>query len=296
MKQQIVRIEGIKKVKPDVYLLWFTNAYLSKVSLPGQFLHIKIDKKVTILRRPLSIHKVIGTRVYLLFRVRGKGTRILSGYRAGNTLDVIGPLGNGFVCPEQLCKQNEIILVAGGLGVAPLVFLAQKIDAHCRSDYKGKHIKRIALVGAKTRSEILCEADFKKFGFEVKVTTDDGSRGPESRKVTDLLKIYLTNYPFKKTVLGAHAHVYACGPREMFLGIKNILNNLPVMHYAENKKPVWSSLTQSTSAQFPVSCQVSFEQFMGCGVGACCGCVIETKHGYKKVCSDGPVFDIDDIW
>ncbi|MDD5583805.1 MAG: dihydroorotate dehydrogenase electron transfer subunit [Candidatus Omnitrophica bacterium] len=259
-----IRIESLKELHPQVYLLKFKSPLLAKAAAPGQFLHVKVDSEKTILRRPLSIHAIEDSTLRILFRVRGRGTQILSQYKKGDTLDIIGPLGNGFSLEGRRTKDEGRILVAGGLGVAPLVFLAQKISQ--TKDQKQK-IKNLVLLGAKSKKEVLAENEFKKSGFEVRVATDDGSRGFKGTVTALLEKILLA-----QDLKSSSVHIYACGPKEMFSAIKQIIEPYP------NAK-----------------CQVSFEQFMGCGLGICCGCVIETTKGYKKVCKDGPVFDIKEI-
>ncbi len=251
-KELTVRVKRINKIKPDVFLLSFDSAFLAKNSYPGQFLHIKIIK--TILRRPFSIHYVQGSSVYVLFRIRGRGTKILSDYKPGAKLSVIGPLGQGFC----LCgREDKNILLAGGLGVAPLVFLADKL----------KKTNPTVILGAKDKNDLLCVDEFKKKGCKVMVASEDGSKGHKGL-VTDLLKKILTAYGSGGTI-----NIYACGPEAMFKEIKKLINK----------------------AACRINCQVSFEQFMGCGLGVCCGCTIETKKGYKKVCKDGPVFNINDV-
>ena len=126
MKQLKVKTAFIKKIKPDVFLLGLDSNYLAKAAKPGQFLHIKVDDKTTILRRPLSIHKIEKNLIYILFRVRGRGTKLLSKCKRGDIFDVIGPLGNGFCVPRSTSHVQNI-LVAGGMGIAPLVFLAEKL-------------------------------------------------------------------------------------------------------------------------------------------------------------------------
>jgi dihydroorotate dehydrogenase electron transfer subunit len=259
MKELNLKIEALRKIKNDIYLLLLNSPYLSSRVRPGQFIHVKVDDKTTILRRPLSIHKVKKNLIYILFRVRGRGTKLLSQCKKGDSLNVIGPLGNGF----DMSVPAQNILVAGGMGVAPLVFLAEKLAA----GKKGKtNIKNLVLLGAKNKNEVLAEQEFKKSGFEIQVATNDGSRGFKGN-VVDLLKTLLRA---KHSEL--RANLYACGPKEMFYEIKKVLEKYP-----------------------QINAQVSFEQFMGCGLGVCCGCVIETKAGYKKVCKDGPVFDLKDI-
>ncbi len=251
-KELTVRVKKLNKIKPDVFLLSFDSAYISKKSQPGQFLHIKIIK--TILRRPFSIHCLRGKTVFVLFRIRGRGTKILSGYKAGDKLSIIGPLGEGF---RLNGRADENILLAGGLGVAPLVFLADKL----------KKPKPLVILGAKNKQDSIGVDQFKRRGCKVYLATEDGSMGEKGTAV-DILKSLS-----KKFNKSDKINIYTCGPEAMFKGIRKVIG--------KNKN---------------VNCQVSFEQFMGCGLGACCGCTIETKDGYRKVCKDGPVFDIKDIW
>jgi dihydroorotate dehydrogenase electron transfer subunit len=270
MKRLLIKVDQLREIKKDIFLLKFKSPYLAKISKPGQFLHIKVDTNQTILRRPFSIHRVEKDNVFILFKIRGKGTRILSQYKKGNILDIIGPLGKGFRLRQQTTdnRQQTHILVAGGIGVAPLLFLGEKIRQ--TTDYRLQTTDRrqqmIVLLGAKSKDEILCEKDFRKLGFKVYVATEDSSRGFRG-KITELLKKILFAINSSKK-----GNLYACGPKEMFFEIKKILKNYP-----------------------QIRMQVSFEQFMGCGLGVCCGCVIETFNGYKKVCKDGPVFDLGEI-
>jgi len=262
-KELTVRVKKLNKIKPDVFLLSFDSAYISKNSRPGQFLHIKIIK--TILRRPFSIHCIKGKTVFILFRIRGRGTKVLSEYKPGDRLNIIGPLGKGFNYEGRgalrlrsgQARDERRIIVAGGLGVAPLVFLADKL----------KKFKPIVILGAKDKNDSICVDEFKKRGCKVHIATEDGSRGKKGTAV-DILKSLS-----KKFNKSDKINIYTCGPEAMFKGIKKVIG---------------------TSKN--INCQVSFEQFMGCGLGACCGCAIETKNGYRKVCKDGPVFDIKDIW
>ena len=251
-KELTVRVKKISKVKNDIFLLSFDSVYISKKAYPGQFIHIKIIK--TILRRPFSIHCVKGKTVFVLFRIRGRGTKILAEYKTGDKLNMIGPLGKGF---SLNIKSSRNILLGGGLGVAPLVFLADRL----------KELKPIIILGAKNKDEVICVDKFKRRGSKVYLVTEDGSIGKKGTAV-DILKSF-----FNKFNKSDKINLYACGPEGMFKGIRKAIGN--------NKN---------------VNCQVSFEQFMGCGIGVCCGCTIETKNGYKKVCKDGPVFDINDIW
>ncbi|MCF7869577.1 MAG: dihydroorotate dehydrogenase electron transfer subunit [Candidatus Omnitrophica bacterium] len=261
VKQLKVEIKEVKKVKNDIFLLNFQSSYVARAAQPGNFLHLKL--KSTILRRPLSIHRIKNNLIYMLFKVRGRGTRVLAKKKKNDQLDVIGPLGNGF----KVKNGENSILVAGGIGVAPLLFLAQKLVKSPTFNVKRPTSKNIILMGARDRKEIVCEKEFKNLGFQVNISTEDGSKG-EKGFVTDLLKKRLRTLD-----LGLRTNVYVCGPKDMFYQISKIVKNY------EN-----------------VNTQLSFEQFMGCGVGVCCACVIPAKAGYKKVCQDGPVFALEKIY
>ncbi len=252
-RQLLVKVKKVNKIKDDVFVLSFESPFLAKNSSPGQFLHIKIIG--TILRRPFSIHYIQANQVYVLFRIRGRGTKILSGYEPGDKLSIIGPLGSGF-CWSPAPAEN--ILVAGGLGVAPLVFLADKL----------KKTKTAVILGAKNDAEVLCLDAFKKRGCKIMVATEDGSDGHQGI-ATELLERVLDAQDRELAI-----NIYSCGPEAMFKQMKKVIKR------AGNKK---------------TNCQVSFEQFMGCGLGACCGCSIKTKSGYKKVCKDGPVFKLNEV-
>lgn len=262
-RELTVELKRAEKIREDIFLFSFCSGYLAEKACPGNFIHLKAGS--TILRRPLSIHKVEGDLVSLLFRVRGEGTRSLSRKKPPDKLNLIGPLGKGFG-PK---KGDTSILIAGGIGVAPLLFLAQNIVSRQRVKASGQKIeksKNLVFLGAKSGKEIVCEKEFKKLGFKVKIATEDGSK-EEKGFVTCLLEKKL------KTLKESEVNIYACGPKEMFSQISRLLKPYP-----------------------KIKAQVSFEQFMGCGLGVCCACVIPTKTGYKKVCQEGPVFNLKEVF
>jgi dihydroorotate dehydrogenase electron transfer subunit len=261
VKQLKVKLREVKKVKNDIFLLSFQSSHIARVAQPGNFLHLKLQS--TILRRPLSIHKIENNLIYIFFKVRGRGTKALAQKKKNDWLDIIGPLGNGF----KIKNEENSILVGGGIGAAPLLFLAQKLVESSTFNVQCSALENIILLGAKDRKEVVCEKEFKNLGFRIKVATEDGSKGQKGF-VTDLLKKRLMTYD-----LGLRTNVYACGPKDMFYQINKIVKNYK-----------------------NVNTQLSFEQFMGCGVGVCCACVISTKAGYKKVCQDGPVFSLKEIY
>jgi dihydroorotate dehydrogenase electron transfer subunit len=234
-----------KKVGQQYYKMSLHAPDIARQAKPGQFVSVKLGNSVDpLLRRPLGIHDAYGSTIELLYAVVGKGTKILSQKKADDQLDIIGPLGNGF--DVSAARQALPILVAGGMGVAPLYFLAKKL----------KHKDPLVLVGARNKDELVCVKEFKALGFDVRVSTDDGSMG-EKGYVTDLLK----------SIDCCRSIIYACGPRPMLREISGI------------------------TYQTKLSAQVSLEEHMSCGFGACLGCVVKTSGGYKRVCKEGPVFD-----
>jgi len=245
-----------KRVKGSYFHLVLGAPGIARESQPGQFLHIRVtDAAEPLLRRPLSIHRVKGGNTELLYEAVGQATKILSRRKPGGYLDVIGPLGNGFTYDLRLTTYDLPILVAGGIGVAPLFFLAQKIARQ----------KPIVLLGAKTKEDLLCEEEFKKLGCNVKIATDDGSKGVKG-KVTELLRSVL-----RATSNERRAAIYACGPKPMLKEISRI------------------------SKKYRITAEVSLEEHMACGIGACLGCVVATRGGFKRVCKEGPVFKADTI-
>jgi len=231
---------------------------IAREAEPGQFVNVKLNGNLDpLLRRPLSIHRVRGSKIEILYEVVGKGSQILSQKKTGEYLDIIGPLGNGF----SVVGLRLSVLVAGGMGVAPLLFLAEKLTQKPRIKSQNKPL---VLIGGKTKNQILCAAEFKKLGCEVKISTDDGSQGFKGY-VAGLLKKELLGIDYKLST------IYACGPKPM-------LNEVCVV--AQSKK---------------IPAQISLEEHMACGIGACLGCVVDTKQGFKRVCKDGPVFLADEI-
>ncbi|MDD5019813.1 MAG: dihydroorotate dehydrogenase electron transfer subunit [Candidatus Omnitrophica bacterium] len=239
---------------------------------PGQFLHLRIeDSSDPLLRRPLSVHDAVwpssktGSRkpvIRVLYEVVGKGTSLLSEKRPLTQVDALGPLGNGFDLGKIL-RAGQVYIVAGGMGVAPLFFLAKTI---CESQKaKGKRQKIVVLIGGRNKDHIVREKEFKDLGCEVHVATEDGSKGFKGR-VTELLNSFLL-----KAADSRPPTLCACGPKLMLAAVAGI------------------------AQQKGLAAQVSLEEFMGCGLGACLGCVILTTRGYRRICHDGPVFDASEV-
>lgn len=225
---------------------------------PGQFVHLRVTgTHDPLLRRPFSImlRDERRGRLEILVRAVGRGTELLAHVAPGNMLDLMGPLGVGFPIPD---REFQPLLVAGGVGVAPLIFVADALQLAPH-----KHYVR-GLFGAATDDTLVCWQDFAGRCEEFQAATEDGSAGVQGL-VTDLLGEQLAR--------GVVDVVYTCGPRPMMATVAALC------------------------AEANVPCRASLEQFMGCGIGACLGCVVpargEARH--VRVCRDGPVFDAQDI-
>jgi len=250
VKQVLARVIENSEVMPGTYLVWVESGKVAEMAKPGQFVMVWCGEE-TLLRRPLSIHQKEGDRIALLVRVVAKGTHWLSQCKAGDGLDILGTLGNGFaIAPDS----KDLLMVAGGIGIAPLCFLAQQALS------KGCWVT--LLLGAATASQ-LYPSHLIPGGVETVVATEDGTAGRKGM-VTDILPDFA----------GGADQVFACGPMAMYRDM------------AANK----GRLKLDGRAV-----QVSLEVRMGCGRGICYGCTLKTRRGLKQVCTDGPVFNMEDI-
>lgn len=231
---------------------------------PGQFVMMKVsDNCDPLLRRPMGIYKISNRDnnpcVELLYQVVGKGTAIMSKMKKGDRVDMLGPFGNGFAIPQNI---KIAVFVAGGVGIAPLAMLAEKMLMDVTD------LKTYLFIGGKSKNDVLCLDDFEKLNTEICITTENGSLGNQG---------IVTN-PVRKFIdqkANCQASFFACGPYQMLKAV--------------------SELTDKKN----IPCQVSLDRRMACGFGACLGCVIKTTQGnnglYKNVCTDGPVFDAKEV-
>jgi dihydroorotate dehydrogenase electron transfer subunit len=226
----------------------------------GQFVHIRTADDANqwdpLLRRPMSLLRVDPATDEGLVLVQdvGRGSAWLVERQAGEELDFLGPLGSTFTVAGN---QTHLLMVAGGVGIAPLVMLADEQLP------KGAEI--VLLVGAQTAEKHL-PLHYLPERIEVIRATDDGTLGHQGF-VTDLMPQYLDWAD----------GVYACGPTPMFRTLRSVI----MAHRGVRRPPV----------------QVCIEQQMGCGMGVCLGCVVETRRGYERTCTEGPTFRMEDlIW
>ena len=220
--------------------------------LPGQFVQVRVNHSpTTFLRRPISINYVnrASNELWLLIQKVGDGTKAMARYQAGDTINLLLPLGNSFTLPDS--KDEKLLLVGGGVGTAPMLFLGAYL--------KEKGFRPSFLLGARTKNDLLQLDDFQQFG-KVYTTTEDGSHG-EKGFVTN--HSILTDTDFNK--------IYTCGPKPMMVAVAK---------YASSRA---------------IFCEVSLENTMACGIGACLCCVENTMAGHVCVCTEGPVFNINNL-
>ena len=263
MFQQQVKVLFNHQVGPAYFKIGLTCSEPFSMAKAGQFVMLRISRQTQpLLRRPFSIHNLIVANgategLEVLYKVVGKGTAMLAQQKPGDRVDILGPLGSGFLIPRQA---RRIYFVAGGIGVAPLVFLASQLDqrdvdlSDCR-----------AFIGGRNQEDLLCRSDFIKLGVAVQTTTDDGSAGDQC----------LITHPLEDLVERIKPDIIvACGPMGML------------------------ACTVGITQKFEVPCQVSIETVMACGMGACLGCATEGRDQpdrYLHACLDGPVFDAAEL-
>jgi dihydroorotate dehydrogenase electron transfer subunit len=254
MLEQTAQIVSNERSTDSYFRLVLRAPQIAPLIQPGQFAHVRVaPMKDALLRRPFSIFQVAGDTFSILYKTVGKGTDALARMRAGGELNVIAPLGHGFTIPKS---GGEIpLLVAGGYGMAAMFLLAQ------RSPQRG-----IVFVGGRRRVDILCEKEFAALGWDVRVTTEDGSHG-EKGLVTQPLLAEIRNSKFEIR----NCKLFACGPTPMLKAVGKI------------------------AGDFNVPAELSMDEHMCCGVGVCLTCVIPVKAGgsweYQRTCTEGPVFD-----
>lgn len=258
MLQEKIKVLWNKELAPFYYKIGLKCNIKYSYAKPGQFIMLRFAEQINpLLRRPFSIHKLISKDevlegIEVLYKVVGKGTKKLSMCVEGDIIDIIGPLGNSFITSNNY---NHVFIVAGGVGVAPMLFLTSYLQKN--TDL----LKCTVFLGSRSKHDLLCKNDFLRLGMKVLIATEDGSAGRKGL-VTDILE---------KSIRESHPDIiYGCGPTAMLKSLALI------------------------SEMYSIPCRVSIETIMACGIGACLGCAVESKktpEKYLHVCLDGPVFD-----
>jgi len=248
------------QLSPEHFQIGFSCPYIAQNIAPGQFIQIRLSRQLNdpLLCRPFAVYRINNDVIYILFRVVGKGTRFLSEKLIGDELEITGPLGNGFPLNDNA---ETVLLIGGGMGIAPLHLLAKRLV----------HRKVITILGACSQDRLLGIDDLSSLGVDVRIATDDGSCGYKGM-VSGLFEEIIS----KESHILSSCKIYSCGPMPMLKAVAQI------------------------AYEYKIPAYVSLEERMACGIGACMGCACEVvstdgSTQYKMVCTDGPVFDAQEI-
>lgn len=257
-----------ERIKPLYFLLTIYCPSIANEIKAGQFIMLKVsDNASPLLRRPFSVYKSYPAshpekkkrgRLLILYKRVGKGTQKMTGFKRGQKVDLIGPLGNGFSLPP-LPSSAPVILIGGGIGIVSLYSLAEILGPH----------PLVVFIGGRTKDDLLCVEDFKKRdALKIFIATEDGSLGYKGT----VIDLFLSQHKsFKKS---KSQYIYSCGPVGMLKELAKAVRSKGVV------------------------CQASLEARMGCGFGACWGCVVKTNDlhtPYQRVCKEGPVFNLRNV-
>ncbi|MEO0071667.1 MAG: dihydroorotate dehydrogenase electron transfer subunit [candidate division WOR-3 bacterium] len=255
VQEKWAKVKKVRWLTPDIVSVWLFEPQMARRVKPGQFFGIMVPERRELpLRRPISIADV-AEEIRLVFKVVGKGTWRLSQTRPGDEWNILGPLGK----PAPMVVNRDCILCGGGVGAAPLLFLAK---------YLIKRNRLRVFLGAKSARDLILINDFRRLGVNPDVITEDGSKG-EKGVVTELVE---------RAVKGPGSEerrpkviVFACGPKEMLKDLKERITD---------GAEVWAF----------------FEERMGCGTGICYTCAVpKNQGGYIRLCQEGPVLPLKEV-
>ncbi len=237
-------------IGPAIYSMTVQCPQIAGAAVPGQFVHVRVAKTTApLLRRPISLAGADPKtgEILLIYRVVGVGTQWMAELKAGDELDCLGPIGTAFTQTK-----GKTLLVGGGVGIAPMVYLAEQLLPE----------QTTVLIGGRNEAELFWKDLFH--GPELVLTSDDGSIGHKGFTV-DVMPQLIEEKKFER--------IYVCGPTIMM------------------KKAAF------IAQEYGIACEVSLEEYMGCGTGGCLGCSIDGRDGKRyKVCHDGPVFPGEEVF
>lgn len=233
------------EVSPNIRKLILYAPNIVSQARPGQFVHLKVSASSDpLLRRPFSIGSVSlkDNALTIFYRIVGRGTEMMAQLKENDVVNCLGPLGRGFEL-----NGKRPLLIGGGMGIAPLLFLAERLYPRPSQ----------VLIGGRTETELFWRRFFTASCERIVLTTDDGSIGMRGTTIDALPELLAEKFDM----------VYACGPKLMLKGVVDKVRDAGI------------------------PCQVSLEEHMTCGLGACLSCTCQATDGTrKKICADGPVF------
>jgi dihydroorotate dehydrogenase electron transfer subunit len=244
---------------------------------PGQFIHLQCDESLP-MRRPLSIMNTDGDCIHIMYKVIGEGLEKLTQKKKGDTLNLLGPIGNGF---EDI-EDKLIIGIGGGVGIPPVYFncLSAKNAGHESVLFMGSEIGWPFDVSIDQQKlypsepeNMLCVSSLKKLNLSTRLASMRNEDGIYRGYVTDLAKEWLN----LADIDTAKCHVVACGPEPMLKSVAAL------------------------AKEMNLSCDIAIEEYMACGIGGCAGCAVKVygadgSHTMQRVCVDGPVFKAESIY
>jgi dihydroorotate dehydrogenase electron transfer subunit len=260
------------------YVLRLASPETAARATAGSFVHVAVDPAIP-MRRPLSIMRVDRAAgwIELLYKIHGHGLAHLAARRAGETVNLLGPIGQGFTPHRQ---HPRALLLGGGVGIPPMVFLAEELR-----EREAEGFRPFAILGSELPfpfrarpstimvpgmpdGVIACMPLLDDWGIPSRLTSKSGFPGCHDGFVTDLARLWLGQLD---PAARAQVEIFSCGPTPMLKAVAQL------------------------AREFSLPCQVSLEEYMACAVGGCAGCAVEiqTPDGpaMKRVCVDGPVFD-----
>lgn len=267
----------------DQFVLTLKAPKCARAATPGSFVHLSCDEQVP-MRRPLSIMRAHPQRgsIEVLYKIVGPGLAALATRRVGESIKALGPIGNGFVAHRE---RPRTLLVGGGVGIPPMVFLAERLREDAGTPWKplvlmGSEIPfpfrarpSTILVPGMPEGVIACMPLLDEWGIPSRLTSLAGYAGCHEGYVTELAATWLAS--LERAAL-SEVEMFACGPTPML------------------------KAAAAVARRFGIACQVALEEFMACAVGGCAGCAVKvlTPNGpaMKRVCVDGPVFDAKSVY
>jgi dihydroorotate dehydrogenase electron transfer subunit len=265
------------------YVLRLAAPQCAARATAGSFAHVAVDPSIP-MRRPLSIMRVDKQQgwIELLYKVHGQGLDHLAARRAGDIVNLLGPIGQGFTPNAQ---RPHALLIGGGVGIPPMVFLAEVLRDRAAEGFRpfaifGSELPfpfrarpSTIMVAGMPDGVIACMPLLDDWGVPSRLTTKSGFAGCHDVYVTDLARLWLKTLDAKGR---SAVEIFACGPTPMLRAVAAL------------------------AREFDLPCQVSLEEFMACAVGGCAGCTVEvttpTGPAMKRVCVDGPVFDAHTVF
>ncbi len=259
-----------QEIAKGIYEMELVEPDLAAAARPGQFVMLSISKGLEpFLRRPFGIAGIEPQKgsIRLIYQLAGRGTKQMAAWEAGRPVELLGPLGNGFAWENG---PGRVVLAGGGMGIAPLLPLAKAL--------RSLNKEVTVFLGARSLDLVFGIKELGQAGCQVQLATEDGSAGAAGF-VTLPLEAYLQKNAGSSAGNSSSAQLqglYACGPTPFLKAVSGLCD------------------------RYSITAQLSLEERMGCGLGACMGCTVQIKDSagkikQQRVCYEGPVFKAEEV-